>query len=95
MSVKNKVKKLNKEIKKLQDELETYQLSNIRLKQKLDMQNNNEILENIVKFAITNHIGNLKGGMRIGCEGIDKMNDLKLNIEHNVFNNSYIMRVTY
>lgn len=95
MSVKNKVKKLNKEIKKLQDELETYRLSNIRLKQKLDMQNNNEILENIVKFAITNHIGKLKCGMRIDCEGIDKMKDLKLNIEHNVFDNSYIMIVTY
>lgn len=95
MSVKNKVKRLNKEIKKLQDELETYQLSNRRLKQKLDAQNNNEVLENIIKFAITNHVGNLRAGMMIDCNGIDKMKELRLNIEHSNFENAYIMRVTY
>lgn len=95
MSVKNKVKRLNKEIKKLQDELETYQLSNRRLEQKLDTQNNNEMLENIIKFAITNHIGNLKGGMMIDINTIDKMKELRLNIEGNNFEHSYIMRVTY
>ncbi len=95
MSVKNKVKRLNKEIKKLQDELETYQLSNRRLEQKLDTQNNNEMLENIIKFAITNHIGNLKGGMMIDINTIDKMKELRLNIERNNFEHSYIMRVTY
>ena len=31
MSIKNKVKRCNKEIKRLQEELETYQLSNNRL----------------------------------------------------------------
>lgn len=95
MSVKNKVKRCNKEIKKLQDELEAYQLSNRRLKQKLDTQNNNEMLENIIKFAITNHIGNLKGGTMIDCDGIDKMKDLKLSIEHNIFEHAYIMKVSY
>ena len=95
MSVKSKVKRCNNEIKRLQDELETYQLSNRRLKQKLDIQNNNQLLENIIKFAITNHIGNLKGGMMIDCDGIDKMNNLKLHIEHNIFEHAYIMRVTY
>lgn len=95
MSVKGKVKRCNKEIRRLQDELETYRLSNRRLKQKLDAQNNNEMLENIIKFAITNHIGNLKGGMMISCEGIDKMNDLTLDIEHNIFEHAYIMRVRY
>lgn len=95
MSVKNKVKRLNKEIKKLQDELETYQLSNRRLKQKLDTRNNNEMLENIIKFAITNHIGNLKGGMMIDINTIDKMKELRLNIERNDFEHAYIMRVRY
>lgn len=95
MSVKNKIKRLNKEIKKLQDELETYQLSNRRLKQKLDTQNNNEMLENIIKFAITNHVGNLKAGMMISCDGIDKMKDLRLNIDRNNFEHAYIIRVTY
>ena len=38
MSVKGKVKRLNKEIIKLQNELETERLSNRRLRQKLDKQ---------------------------------------------------------
>ncbi len=36
MSVKGKVKRLNKQIKNLQEELQTYQLSNNRLKNKTD-----------------------------------------------------------
>lgn len=38
MSVKNKVKRCNKEIKRLQDELEIYKLSNQKLREKLDNQ---------------------------------------------------------
>ena len=72
MSVKGKVKKLNKKIEDLQEELQTYQLSNSRLRSKNDRLNieleeqkadkqYTEQLENILKFAITNHIGNLRG----------------------------------
>lgn len=99
MSVKVKVKRLNKQIKNLQEELQTYQLSNNRLKVKLDEQKSDkqytEQLENIVKFALTNHIGNLRGGMRIDRYGIDKMQDLRLNINYIVENDSYIIRVNY
>lgn len=95
MSVKSKVKRCNKEIRRLEEELETYKLSNLRLREKLSSQNNDELLENIVKFALTNHIGGLTGGMSIERRGIDKMQDLKLDIEYEPMNNSYIMRVHY
>lgn len=95
MSVKSKVKRCNEEIKRLQDELATYQLSNERLRQKIDTQNNNKLLENIIKFAITNHIGGLKAGMMIDCRGIDKMKELRLDIESNYFEHAYIIRVGY
>lgn len=106
MSVKGKVKKLNKKIENLQEELQTYQLSNSRLRNKnnrlkteLEEQKANkqytEQLENIVKFAITNHIGNLRGGMQIQRYGIDKMQDLRLSIDYMPENNSYIIRVNY
>lgn len=99
MSVKVKVKRLNKQIKNLQEELQTYQLSNNRLKVKLEEQKSDkqytEQLENIVKFALTNHIGNLRGGMRIDRYGIDKMQDLRLNINYIVENDSYIIRFNY
>ena len=106
MCVKSKVKRCNKEIKRLQEELETYKLSNNRLKnkndrlkieleeQKADKQYIKQ-LENIVKFALTNHIGNLRGGMRIERHGIDKMQDLRLTINYEPEFNSYIIRVDY
>ena len=106
MSVKGKVKKLNKKIKNLQEELQTYQLSNSRLRNKNDRLNielegqkadkqYTEILKNIVKFAITNHIGNLRGGMQIERYGIDKMQDLRLSIDYEPEFNSYIIRINY
>ena len=102
MSVKEKVKKLNKKI----EELQTYQLSNSRLRNKNDRlktelegqkadKQYTEILKNIVKFAITNHIGNLRGGMQIERYGIDKMQNLRLSIDYQPEFNSYIIRVNY
>lgn len=106
MSVKGKVKRLNKEIDNLQKELQTCQLSNSRLRnksnrlktelegQKADNQYT-EQLENILKFAITNHIGNLRGGMQIERYGIDKMQNLRLRIDYQPEFNSYIIKVNY
>ena len=53
------------------------------------------MLENIVKFAITNHIGGLYGGMTIECRGVDKMSDLKLGIDYDPMYNGYIIKVHY
>ena len=99
MSVKGKVKKLNKELTKLRDDLETERLSNSRLRQKLDKQTESRVytrqLENIVKFAITNQIGGMRGGMQIERYGIDKMENLRLTIDYEPQFNSYIIRVNY
>lgn len=106
MSVKGKVKRLNKRIENLQEELQTYQLSNSRLRNKNDKlkteleeqkadKQYTEQLENILKFAITNHIGNLRGGLQIERYGIDKMQDLRLSIDYQPEFNSYIIRVNY
>ena len=106
MSVKGKVKRLNKRIENLQEELQTYQLSNSRLRDKNDKlkteleeqkadKQYTEQLENILKFAITNHIGNLRGGMQIERYGIDKMQNLRLSIDYQPEYNSYIIRVNY
>lgn len=99
MSVKSKIKRLNKEILNLKDQLETINLSNSRLKEKLDIHKQDKQyvkqLENIVKFAITNHIGNLRGGMQIDRYGIDKMQDLRLMIDYEPQLNAYIIKVNY
>ena len=99
MSVKTKIKRCNREIVKLQNELETERLSNRRLRQKLDEEKQSkqytEQLENIVKFAITNHIGNLRGGVGIERYEIEKMQNLKLSIDYEIEYDSYVIRVNY
>lgn len=96
MSVKGKIKRLNQQLRESKDELETYKLSNSRLREKLDSQKDNKTLENIIKFALTNHIGNLRGGMMIDAISIDKMKDLRLLIDRdNECGRAYIIRVMY
>lgn len=93
MSVKSKVKRCNKRIAELEQEMKKL---NRRLNnEKATKSSQERLYENIIKFAITNCIGGLHGGMQIDCFGIDKMDDLKLDIERNVFENSYIMKVRY
>ena len=99
MSVKEKVKRLNRQIEKLNCEL--IQLEKLKNNYKRITEDYNvdlekiKIYENILKFAITNHIGNLRGGMQIERYGIDKMQDLKLSIDYQPEFNSYILRVNY
>ena len=96
MSVKGKVKRCNKEIKRLQEELETYQLSNSRLREKLDSQINNKTLENIIKFALTNQVGGLRAGMMIDASTIDKMKDVRLIIDrNNEYGGAYVIRTLW
>lgn len=93
MSVKSKVKRCNKEILRLEGEIN---------KLKAELYNNTvrksskeQLYENIIKFAITNHVGGLKCGMMVDYFGIDKMNALELDVESSHIDHSYIMRVRY
>lgn len=99
MSVKGKVKRLNRQIEKLNCELiqlETLKNNNKRIAEDyIDLEEKNKMYENIIKFAITNQIGGMKGVMRIERYGIDKMQDLRLNIDYLPEFNSYIIRVNY
>lgn len=99
MSVKSKVKRCNKEIKRLEEkifELERQNHNLTRIKEDNILEEQKcKLYENIIKFALTNHIGGLYGGMMIDCFGIDKMNDLKLDIENNPMEHAYIIRVRY
>ena len=93
MSVKSKVKRCNKEILRLEQEIQKLKRENRMLENK-DIADK-ELLENIIKFAITNHIGGMHGGMAIDWFGIDKMKDLRLSIDKNPMEHAYIMRVNY
>lgn len=91
MSVKLKVKRCNKKILQLENEINKLitELRNETVKNS----SKEQLYENIIKFAITNHIGGLHGGMMIDYFGIDKMKDLRLDVESNHFEHAYIMRV--
>lgn len=95
MSVKSKVKRCNKEIESLKELVKTLELTNKRLRKETEMQVKNETIENILKFAITNHIGGLNGGIAVERMGIDKMKSLRLNVEYKPINDSYIITVHY
>ena len=99
MSVKGKVKRLNRQIEKLNCEL--IQLEKLKNNNKRIIEDYSsdlekiKIYENIIKFAITNHLGNLRGGMRIERYEIDKMQNLRLDIDYQPEFNSYIIRINY
>ncbi len=99
MSVKSKIKRCNKEIKRLEEKIFKLEMQNhnlnrikedyIKEEQKL------KLYENIIKFTLTNHIGSLRGGMRIDKRGIDKMKGLRFGVEDEYYTNSYIIKVWY
>ena len=99
MSVKGKVKRLNKEIIKLQDMLETERISNKRLRSKLDNEKQNseyvEQLESILKFTLINSIGHVRGGMQFDRYEVEKMKDLRLSIDYELSTDSYITKIDY
>lgn len=100
MSVKSKVKRLNKQLKELQQDYNNLQgrntSLNMRLKEQVTSESKNQLYENIIKFAITNHIGSLNVGMMIDAASVDKMKDLKLLIDRNEeYGRAYVIRVMY
>ena len=100
MSVKGKIKRLNKQLKELQQDYNDLQgrntSLNMRLKEQITSESKNQLYENIIKFAVTNHVGNLKAGIMIDAAAIDKMKDLRLLINRNdECGRAYVIRVTY
>lgn len=100
MSVKSKVKRLNKQLKELQQDYNNLQgrntSLNMRLKEQVTSESKSQLYENIIKFAVTNHVGNLNVGMMIDAASVDKMKDLKLLIDRNEeYGRAYVIRVMY
>lgn len=99
MSVKSKIKRCNEEIKRLKEKIYVLENENRNLERiKRDYIKEEEkfkLYKNIVKFALTNHIGGLEGGMQIERYGIDKMERLRLFVDYEPQFNSYFIRVHY
>ena len=86
MSVKSKIKKLKKENNRLITE---------SCNKSIEKSSKEELYENIIKLAITNQVGGLKGGMMVDFFSVDKMKELNLSVESSYFEHAYIIRVSY
>lgn len=99
MSVKSKVKRFNEEIKRLELKVKDLEIQNRNLQKNIlkndDNSEKTKLYANIIKFALTNHIGSLEGGMRIEKYGIDKTSKLRLFVDYEPEFNSYVIRVRY
>lgn len=91
MSVKGKIKRLNRKLEEMK-RINKRQADRILYLENISPRE--EMLENIVKFALTNQVGNLRAGMAIEAPAIDKMQQLKLTINRDYTNGqAYILRV--
>lgn len=77
MSVKKKVKRLNREVERLNEEIK-------KLNEDL------ELRENLLSFAVYSHLGGLKNGVLIEDKYVNSMNDTtKININYDYINKGY------
>ena len=85
MSVKSKVKRLNKEIQTI---------TNIRNVENNKHEKEKKSLENIIKFMIKSNMKNIpSGGVQIGRKHIDEMDFYNINISYEYENDSYIIKI--
>jgi len=87
MSVKSKVKRLNREIKRLNQEIGRLSYLNNAKPMK------EQLYENIIKFAITNHVGGLRADIAIDRHSVDKLDDLEIEVIHEPMTCTYIVRI--
>jgi hypothetical protein len=96
MSVKSKIRRCNKEIKRLRNELETERLSNIRLHRKIEEERitnalYTDELENLTKYLITKSAGSKK--IIVEKYEIKKVENLNLKFEYEPRSDSLIIGV--
>lgn len=92
MSVKGKVKRLNREIKDLNDEIE---LSRKRHQRDVARyEENKEMLESLIKFFVVNQVGTpAAGGVHIEKQYVDKVDHMEVYINYELENNAYVIKL--
>lgn len=84
MSVKKKVKRLNREVERLNEEIKELNMDIKNLNTDL------ELRENLLSFAVYSHLGGLKNGVLIEDKYVNSMNDTtKININYDYINKGY------
>lgn len=92
MSVKSKIKRLNKKLEELDKEVQT--ITNIRNIENNKHEKEKKSLENVIKFMVKNNIKNIpSGGIQVGRKYIDEMDFYNINISYEYENDSYIIKI--
>lgn len=92
MSVKSKIKRLNKKLEELNKEVQT--ITNIRNIENNKHEKEKKSLENVIKFIIKNNIKNIpSGGVQVERKYIDEMEFYNISIIYEYENDSYIIKI--
>lgn len=92
MSVKSKIKRLNKKLKELDKEVQT--ITNIRNIENNKHEKEKKSLENVIKFMVKNNIKNIpSGGVQVERKYIDEMEFYNISITYEYENDSYIIKI--
>lgn len=90
MSVKGKVKRLNREIKSLEYILENSIKRHERDKARYER--DKEMLESLIKFFVVNQVGKpAAGGVHIERRYVDKLDSLEVNVNYEPENDAYVI----
>ena len=92
MSVKGKVKRLNREVKDLNDEIEY-----LEYKMECDRKEHREekeMLESLIKFFVVNQVGKpAPGGVQIEKQYVDKLESLNVKVYYELENKAYVINL--
>lgn len=92
MSVKSKIKRLNKKLEELNKEVQT--ITNIRNIENNKHEKEKKTLENVIKFMVKNNIKNIpSGGVQVERKYIDEMEFYNISIIYEYENDSYIIKI--
>ena len=91
MSVKKKIKRLNRWVEYLEEELERTRRS--MKHEQWRHEKREEELENLIKFFVINQVGkHAEGGVHIDKEYIDKIKSLGVDIWYEDYNGAYVIK---
>lgn len=92
MSVKGKVKRLNREIDDLNDHI-SY-LADKLASEEVQHEKEKEMLESLIKFFVVNQVGKpAAGGVHIEKQYVDKVNSLDIDIFYELENRAYVIEL--
>lgn len=92
MSVKGKVKRLNRQIEDLNEYIEDLEYA--RELDKKRHEDEKKELENLIKFFVVNQVGKpAPGGVHIENQYIDKLNNLDADVWYEVENHAYVIKL--